>query len=62
MTIKYAIAQFRMKMAIWRRNEPWGVIIHFDCGSQYCSMASWNHSFKVEAIHGAKFLKGLIVA
>jgi putative transposase len=72
-----------LRMAIWRRKKPQGVIIHSDRGSQYCShdyqellsengficsmskrgdcydnasMESWNHSFKVEAIHGEKFL------
>jgi len=72
-----------LQMAIGRRKKPWGVIIHSDRGSQYCSydyqkllaengficsmskrgdcydnasMESWNHSFKVEAIHGEKFL------
>lgn len=72
-----------LQMAIWRRKNPQGVIIHSDRGSQYCShdyqklltengficsmskrgdcydnasMESWNHSFKVEAIHGEKFL------
>jgi transposase InsO family protein len=72
-----------LKMALWRRKLPKGVIIHSDRGSQYCSaiyqkllgkhqficsmskkgdcydnaaMESWNHSLKVEAIHGEKFL------
>lgn len=72
-----------LKMALWRRGRPRGVIVHSDRGSQYCSkdyqkllvdqqlicsmskrgdcfdnaaMESWNHSFKVEAIHGEKFL------
>jgi transposase InsO family protein len=71
-----------LKMALWRRKMPQGVIVHSDRGSQYCSaeyqallskhrlicsmskrgdcfdnaaMESWNHSFKVEAIHGEKF-------
>ena len=71
-----------LQMAIWRRKNPQGVILHSDRGSQYCShdyqkllvdhgficsmskrgdcydnasMESWNHSFKVEAIHGEKF-------
>lgn len=71
-----------LKMALWRRKIPQGVIVHSDRGSQYCSaeyqallskhrlicsmskrgdcfdnaaMESWNHSFKVEAIHGEKF-------
>ena len=71
-----------LQMAIWRRKRPYGVIIHSDRGSQYCSheyqklladngficsmskrgdcydnasMESWNHSFKVEAIHGERF-------
>ena len=70
-----------LTMALWRRKNPTGVIIHSDRGSQYCSaeyqkllrkneficsmskkgdcydnaaMESWNHSFKVEAIHGEK--------
>jgi len=72
-----------LKMALWRRKLPKGVIVHSDRGSQYCSaahrklldkhrlicsmskkgdcydnaaMESWNHSLKVEAIHGEKFL------
>ena len=71
-----------LKMALWRRKMPKGVIVHSDRGSQYCSaayrqllkehelicsmskrgdcydnaaMESWNHSFKVEAIHGERF-------
>lgn len=71
-----------LKMALWRRKMPKGVIVHSDRGSQYCSaayrqllkdndlicsmskrgdcydnaaMESWNHSFKVEAVHGEKF-------
>lgn len=71
-----------MKMAFGNRDEPKGVIVHSDRGSQYCSheyqrllaangltcsmskkgdcydnaaMESWNHSLKVEAIHGEKF-------
>lgn len=44
-------------MALWRHRMPKGVIVHSDRGSQYCStaMESWNHSFKVEAIHGEGF-------
>jgi transposase InsO family protein len=71
-----------LKMAIFRRHRPQGVIVHSDRGSQYCSrehrqlltdhglvcsmskkgdcfdnaaMESWNHSLKVEAIHGERF-------
>lgn len=71
-----------LMMAMFRRKNPTGVIIHSDRGSQYCSheyqkqikkhqlicsmskkgdcydnavMESWNHSFKVEAIHGERF-------
>jgi len=81
MTSKLVIDALRM--ALWRRKMPSGVIVHSDRGSQYCShdyqqllannglicsmskrgdcydnaaMESWNHSFKVEAIHGEKFL------
>ena len=70
-----------LRMALFRRNRPHGVIIHTDRGSQYCSrehralldahgliasmsakgncydnaaMESWNHSLKVEAIHGER--------
>lgn len=80
MTSKLVIDALRM--ALWRRKMPQGVIVHSDRGSQYCSydyqallakhnlicsmskrgdcydnaaMESWNHSFKVEAIHGEKF-------
>jgi len=71
-----------LQMALWHRRMPYGVIVHSDRGSQYCSadyqkilfdnglicsmskrgdcydnaaMESWNHSFKVEAIHGERF-------
>ena len=71
-----------MRMALFRRKRPRGVIMHTDRGSQYCSrehralldsndliasmsakgncydnaaMESWNHSLKVEAIHGERF-------
>jgi transposase InsO family protein len=72
-----------LRMALFRRHRPRGVIVHSDRGSQYCShehrqllndhglicsmsakgdcydnaaMESWNHSLKVEAIHGERFL------
>jgi putative transposase len=72
-----------LRMALFRRGMPRGVILHSDRGSQYCSheyqkiikehglicsmskkgdcydnaaMESWNHSLKVEAIHGERFL------
>ena len=72
-----------LTMALWRRKQPTGVIVHSDRGSQYCSadyqhllqdhgllcsmskkgdcydnaaMESWNHSLKVEAIHGERFM------
>jgi transposase InsO family protein len=68
-----------LRMALFGRQRPRGVIVHSDRGSQYCShehqqllddnglicsmsakgncydnaaMESWNHSLKVEAIHG----------
>lgn len=71
-----------LRMALFARKRPSGVIMHTDRGSQYCSrehralladhgliasmsargncydnaaMESWNHSFKVEAIHGERF-------
>lgn len=71
-----------LRMAIFARKRPRGVIMHTDRGSQYCSrehralldehgliasmsakgncydnaaMESWNHSLKVEAIHGERF-------
>lgn len=71
-----------LRMALFARHRPKGVIMHTDRGSQYCSrqhrqlleenelvssmsargncydnaaMESWNHSLKVEAIHGARF-------
>jgi putative transposase len=28
-----------LQMALWRRRTPMGVIVHSDCGSQYCSAA-----------------------
>ena len=80
MTAKLACDALRM--ALWRRKRPRGVILHSDRGSQYCAhdyrrllkahgliasmskkgdcydnaaMESWNHSLKVEAIHGQRF-------
>lgn len=71
-----------LRMALFNRRMPRGVIVHTDRGSQYCShehralldehgliasmsaqgncydnaaMESWNHSLKVEAIHGERF-------
>ena len=71
-----------LRMALFQRKRPRGVIVHTDRGSQYCSrehralldahgliasmsakgncydnaaMESWNHSLKVEAIHGERF-------
>jgi putative transposase len=71
-----------LRMALFARKRPRGVIMHTDRGSQYCSrehrallnehglvasmsargncydnaaMESWNHSLKVEAIHGERF-------
>ena len=71
-----------LRMAMWKRKHPAGVIVHSDRGSQYCSheyqnllrenvlvcsmskrgdcydnaaMESWNHSLKVEAVHGERF-------
>lgn len=71
-----------LRMALFARKRPRGVIVHTDRGSQYCSrehrallddhgliasmsargncydnaaMESWNHSLKVEAIHGERF-------
>lgn len=71
-----------LKMAIFKRHRPRGVIVQSDRGSQYCSyeyqqlltehhlvcrmskkgdcydnaaMESWNHSLKIEAIHGERF-------
>jgi putative transposase len=71
-----------LRMAVFARKRPTGVIVHTDRGSQYCSrehrallsahslvasmsakgncydnaaMESWNHSLKVEAIHGERF-------
>jgi len=68
-----------LRMALFRRHRPGGVIVHSDRGSQYCAheyqallrdhglicsmsgrgncydnaaMESWNHSLKVEAVHG----------
>lgn len=77
-----ALVMDALKMALWRRKMPRGVIVHSDRGSQYCShayqqlfkkhglvcsmskkgdcydnaaMESWNHSLKVESIHGQRF-------
>ena len=71
-----------LRIALFRRKRPRGVIMHTDRGSPYCSrehravlkahelvasmsakgncydkaaMESWNHSLKVEAIHGERF-------
>lgn len=72
-----------LRMALFNRKMPRGIIMHTDRGSQYCSrdhrdllnehgliasmsargncydnaaMESWNHSLKVEAIHGERFV------
>ena len=72
-----------LRMALFQRKMPRGVVMHTDRGSQYCSrehravleenaliasmsargncydnaaMESWNHSLKVEAIHGERFV------
>jgi putative transposase len=72
-----------LRMALFRRHRPHGVILHSDRGSQYCvheyqallrdhglicsmsargncydnaAMESWNHSLKVEAVHGERFV------
>lgn len=72
-----------LRMALFRRHRPRGVIVHSDRGSQYCAreyrqllkhsglicsmsargdcydnaaMESWNHSLKVEAVHGERFV------
>lgn len=71
-----------LRMALSRRHQPRGVIVHSDRGSQYCArehrellernglicsmsasgdcydnaaVESWNHSLKVEAVHGERF-------
>jgi putative transposase len=71
-----------LRMAVFRRQQPRGVIVHSDRGSQYCAqeyrallvenelkcsmsargncydnaaVESWNHSLKVEAVHGERF-------
>ena len=71
-----------LRMGLFRRQRPRGVIVHSNRGSQYCSheqrtlldqhgmlasmsakgngydnaaMESWNHSLKVEAVHGERF-------
>lgn len=71
-----------LRMALFKRKRPRGVIMHADRGSQYCSrehravlkvygliasmsakgncydnaaMQRWNHSLKVEAVHGERF-------
>jgi putative transposase len=70
-----------LRMAMFRRHRPGGVLVHSDRGSQYCAkeyqrllhkhgaicsmsakgdcydnaaMESWNHTLKVEAIHGER--------
>jgi transposase InsO family protein len=72
-----------LRMAVFRRHRPRGVVVHSDRGSQYCAreyrqllkhsglicsmsargdcydnaaMESWNHSLKVEAVHGERFV------
>jgi putative transposase len=71
-----------LRMALFRRHRPRGVVLHSDRGSQYCAheyqtllrdhglicsmsakgncydnaaMESFNHSLKVEAVHGERF-------
>lgn len=80
--IDRALVIAALRMALFRRQFPRGVIVHSDRGSQYCSadyqallkeyglvcsmskrgdcydnaaMESWNHSYKVETIHGERF-------
>jgi len=80
--IDRALVIAALRMALFRRKFPRGVIVHSDRGSQYCSsdyqallkeyglvcsmskrgdcydnaaMESWNHSYKVETIHGERF-------
>jgi len=80
--IDRALVMAALRMALFRRKLPRGVIVHSDRGSQYCSgdyqallkahglicsmskrgdcydnaaMESWNHSYKVETIHGERF-------
>lgn len=80
--IDRALVIAALRMALFRRHFPRGVIVHSDRGSQYCSadyqallkehglvcsmskrgdcydnaaMESWNHSYKVETIHGERF-------
>ena len=80
--IDRALVISALRMALFRRQYPRGVIVHSDRGSQYCSadyqsllnqhelicsmskrgdcydnaaMESWNHSYKVETIHGERF-------
>ena len=80
--IDRALVIAALRMALFRRKFPCGVIVHSDRGSQYCSadyqallkehglicstsprgdcydnaaMESWNHSYKVETIHGERF-------
>lgn len=80
--IDRALVIAALRMALFRRKFPRGVIVHSDRGSQYCSadyqallkehglicsmskrgdcydnaaMESWNHSYKVESIHGERF-------
>jgi transposase InsO family protein len=80
--IDRALVIAALRMALFRRQFPRGVIVHSDRGSQYCSadyqlllsehglicsmskrgdcydnaaMESWNHSYKVDTIHGERF-------
>lgn len=80
--IDRALVIAALRMALFRRQFPRGVIVHSDRGSQYCSadyqallkehelvcsmskrgdcydnaaMESWNHSYKVETVHGERF-------
>lgn len=84
--IDRALVNSALRMALFRRKFPRGVIVHSDRGSQYCStdyqdllkenglicsmskrgdcydnaaMESWNHSYKVETIHGEHFTSRL---
>lgn len=81
--IDRALVIAALRMALFRRKFPQGVIVHSDRGSQYCSadyqallkehglvcsmsrpgdcydnaaMESGNHSYKIDTIHGERFL------
>lgn len=46
-----------LRMALWRRKQPQGVIVHTDRGSQYCS-AAYRELLRAHRLRGSMSAKG----